>query len=170
MSTDHQPKAQAGRTNGASKGEPPAVPALRRLVPGDAAAQAEVEAACLGSEAWPEHICREVLEQSYAFYVGAFDGTQLIGTAGLQNLGGDGEISNVAVVPAYRRGHIADRLLQALLSEGAAQGIRNFTLEVRAMNAPAIGLYEKSGFRTEGRRPHFYTAPDDDALIMWKRI
>ena len=42
-------------------------------------------------------------------------------------------------------------------------------LEVRKTNIPAIELYNKLGFKSEGVRPGFYENPKDDALIMWKR-
>ena len=44
------------------------------------------------------------------------------------------------------------------------------TLEVRKSNAPAINLYQKMGFENVGIRPRFYTAPDEDAVIMTKNI
>ena len=44
------------------------------------------------------------------------------------------------------------------------------TLEVRKSNTPAIKLYEKAGFKNVGIRPRFYTAPDEDAVIMTKNF
>ena len=41
------------------------------------------------------------------------------------------------------------------------------TLEVRASNRKAIGLYEKCGFAVKGRRPRYYDDAKEDALIMW---
>ncbi len=44
------------------------------------------------------------------------------------------------------------------------------TLEVRESNIPAINLYKKFGFLEHGKRPRYYQAPIEDAIIMWKRI
>ena len=41
-------------------------------------------------------------------------------------------------------------------------------LEVRAANAPAIALYEKTGFAEIGRRKNYYRIPKVDALILRK--
>ncbi len=48
-------------------------------------------------------------------------------------------------------------------------GVEAFTLEVRVSNAPAIHVYEKVGFVSEGIRPRFYEKPTEDAMILWKR-
>ena len=61
-------------------------------------------------------------------------------------------------------------MLSELMLRCRSMGVRNYTLEVRASNVPAIGLYEKLGFVKEGIRPDFYSYPDEDAIIMWRRI
>ena len=53
-----------------------------------------------------------------------------------------------------------------LLSWAAQNGARHFSLEVRASNATAIALYQRFGFRPEGRRPRYYTHPEEDALLL----
>ena len=82
---------------------------------------------------------------------------------------GEGNIMNIAVAMPYRLKGVGSRLLCALLDRGRGRGIRDFTLEVRMTNAPAIHMYEKMGFRTEGIRRGYYEQPREDALIMWKR-
>ena len=78
-------------------------------------------------------------------------------------------MNNVAVLPAFQGRGIASALLKELLSLGEAMGFTDFTLEVRVGNAPAIHLYEKFGFVSEGIRPGFYRNPAEDAMIMWRR-
>ncbi len=41
------------------------------------------------------------------------------------------------------------------------------TLEVRPSNAAALALYKKFGFKSCGRRPHYYLDNGEDAVIMW---
>jgi ribosomal-protein-alanine N-acetyltransferase len=44
------------------------------------------------------------------------------------------------------------------------------TLEVRASNQSAIGLYLKHGFEEVGRRKNFYADPQEDAIIMTREF
>ena len=87
----------------------------------------------------------------------------------LTMIAGEGDVSNVAVYEEHRGKHIATALMQELLRVGEEKGIRDFTLEVREQNQPAIRLYEHAGFVSEGIRPNFYDKPKDNAVIMWKR-
>ena len=83
---------------------------------------------------------------------------------GLQIFSGEGYVTNVAVLPDFRRQGIAEMLIKKQLENDM-----NFiSLEVRKSNLPAISLYKKLGFETVGIRPHFYTSPDEDAVIMTK--
>jgi len=47
---------------------------------------------------------------------------------------------------------------------------REYTLEVRTSNAPAIALYERFGFRSAGTRPRYYRDNGEDAVIMWRTL
>ena len=78
----------------------------------------------------------------------------------------EGQITNIATHPDHRRHGYAAVVLESLLEEARARGLVTVTLEVRESNAPAIALYEKFGFAIVGRRPRFYTAPVETALVM----
>ena len=141
--------------------------AVRRMKEADLAGVLFVERACF-SDPWSEKVYRETLALPYAFYYVAEEEGRIVGTAGLQVIAGEGEISNVAVLPEMRRRGTAAAILDRLLAEAEASGVTDFTLEVRAGNRPAIALYEGFGFREEGRRPGFSEHPKEDALILWK--
>ena len=81
----------------------------------------------------------------------------------------EGDITNVAVHPKYRKQGIGNALVNALLREALLLGISEITLEVRVSNLTAIHLYEKNGFVSEGTRKNYYEKPREDALIMWNR-
>jgi ribosomal-protein-alanine N-acetyltransferase len=156
---------------------------IREMNAEDLPGALEVEKACF-SEPWSEKVYRATLLLDYTSYYVAeiteeglspvfekagFSGSRIVGTIGLKNIAGEGEVTNVAVLPSWRGLGIAGRLMERLLSEAYGSGIDTFTLEVRAGNVPAIRLYESFGFQAEGRRRDFYDRPREDALIYWKR-
>lgn len=88
------------------------------------------------------------------------------GYCGFYTAADEGEITNVAVSPKFRRRHIADAMLKALVRDSENNGIQNIYLEVRVSNEAAIGLYEKHGFIRRGIRKNFYEKPKEDAYVM----
>ncbi len=111
----------------------------------------------------------KLIEDNKSLYLVAEVAGEIVGCCGVTDICGDGDINNVMVAEEYRGRGIAQALMSELLLQGAAMGIENFTLEVRVSNAPAIRVYEKLGFVSEGIRPRFYEKPVEDAMIMWKR-
>jgi ribosomal-protein-alanine N-acetyltransferase len=83
---------------------------------------------------------------------------------------GELHINNVAVRHSFRRQGIGADLLEAALRVGKQRGARSAWLEVRAGNTNAKSLYERCGFVVVGRRPAYYRAPTEDALIMSARL
>lgn len=146
---------------------------IRRMETRDVTAAARLEAEIFSSP-WSEQAFAETLQCDYAYYyvaemAGEGTAESIVGICGLRSLSGEGEITNVAVAERCRRMGVAGRMLKQVLSKGKELGIKDFTLEVRCSNRPAIDLYEKYGFKGEGVRRNFYEKPREDALIMWKR-
>jgi len=123
----------------------------------------EIESQCF-SMPWSFFSCEYELNQDYAYYWGAFAEDDLIGYGGLHIVTDEGHITNVAVLPEFRRSGIARKLVELMLS----CNLKLFTLEVRESNAAAIALYESFGFVILGRRKGYYDKPKEDALIMTK--
>jgi len=76
------------------------------------------------------------------------------------------EILNLAVEPGCRRRGAASGLLQEALRWGSARRAEKAHLEVRASNLAALKFYECHGFAATGRRPRYYSAPIEDALLL----
>jgi ribosomal-protein-alanine N-acetyltransferase len=76
------------------------------------------------------------------------------------------ELETLAVLPSARRQGIGLALVRAVLGWAAAEGALQVSLEVRESNTAALGLYARFGFRPEGRRPHYYADPEEDALLL----
>lgn len=80
----------------------------------------------------------------------------------------EGHITNVAVRPEFRRKHIAENLINVMVSVTEDEDITSWTLEVRESNEPAKALYRKLGFIEAGLRKGYYQDTNEDAIIMWK--
>ena len=129
---------------------------------------AQLEKSCF-SDPWSENAFRQLPQKSYCHYLVALADKVPAGFAGMVVLGDEGDIDKVMVDQAFRKCGIADAMLKELFRLGGELGVKAYTLEVRAGNAPAIALYQKNGFSGEGIRPGFYEKPKEDALIMWRR-
>ena len=122
------------------------------------------------SEPWTAAGFEEELENPLAVFLVAEADGEAVGYMGFHDVVGEGFVTNVAVSPACRRQGIAARLLEAALAECDRRGVTRLCLEVRESNLPAIGLYTRFGFEQDGRRPRFYTAPTEDALLYsWRK-
>jgi ribosomal-protein-alanine N-acetyltransferase len=76
------------------------------------------------------------------------------------------QLDSIAVHPEARRQGLGAALLRAILAWAAQNHARRLTLEVRAGNVPAIALYQRLGLRPEGRRPRYYSDPEEDASLL----
>jgi [ribosomal protein S18]-alanine N-acetyltransferase len=129
------------------------------------------ESEIFGTDAWsPELLVAEISYPDNYYLVAKKDEHDaVVGYAGLRAplRGGDqGDIQTLAVEPAHRGGGLGRMLLEALLHEARARGIREVFLEVRADNEAAIGLYESSGFQSIDRRVGYYQPDGVDAIVM----
>ncbi len=106
-----------------------------------------------------------------AFGYGVFDDdSRALSYAGMLTVLDEGQITNVATQKDARRRGYARAVLNALLDEADKRGIAVVTLEVRASNTAAQALYASLGFAEAGARPHFYSHPDETALILSRRL
>ncbi len=94
------------------------------------------------------------------------DGTRAAAYGGMMCVAGEGQITNIATAPDYRRRGFAEQVTQALVNTARERGFYEISLEVRESNSPAIALYEKFGFAAMGKRPRFYTSPVEAAIVM----
>ena len=102
----------------------------------------------------------EYLEQ--AFLV-AVVGERVAGFLVSRDVAGDEkEILNLAVAPEFRRQGVAKALLFSCL-EGFSGVV---ILEVRESNLAARSFYQELGFQELGRRPNYYSSPDETAIVM----
>lgn len=129
----------------------------------------EVEAACF-STPWGLQNFENIFHYDGNFYLTAWEDGRIVGFIGLMTVVGEGDITNVAVLPSYRKKGIGDALVSAMISLAKEKSITKIMLEVRASNEAAIHLYEKYGFEFLCIRKKYYQKPTEDANIMcWKQ-
>ncbi len=138
---------------------------IRPMEIGDIKQLAELDKACF-SMAWSEESFRDEAENNLASYILAEKDGHIIGYIGYWKVVDEGHITNIAVLPEYRRKKIASSLLEKTIKSAYSGGLVLLTLEVRRSNIPAINLYESFGFEIIGQRKNYYHSPTEDALIM----
>lgn len=118
------------------------------------------------STPWSEKAIKESMDAGTVFYVAHLN-NNVVGYIGLSKIAGEGYVTNIAVLPEYRRLGIGKRILQYTV-DNSKNELEFISLEVRASNSIAISLYEKLGFKNVGIRKRFYSNPVEDAIIMTK--
>lgn len=118
---------------------------------------------------WTENGILESFEAGTKFFVCLSD-NKVLGYVGISAILDEGYITNIAVFPEYRKLGVATALLNRLTDFAKEKSLAFISLEVRESNQNAISLYEKLGFKFEGKRKNFYANPPEDALIMTKRF
>ena len=154
----------------------------------DVPAVAEIEKACF-SLPWSEQsLADSVQREDTLFLVCEEDGGQeskrdtmipeyrnerdnatmndIVGYIGMYLSFDEGDITNVAVAPAFRKKGYGEALVTAAKDAAKAAGAESIFLEVRQSNEPARSLYKKLGFEELGIRKKFYEHPVEDAIIM----
>ncbi len=128
-----------------------------------------IETVCF-SHPWTAKDFLEESENPNAHFLAAVSDKKIVGYIGIQEICGEGSVTNVAVLPEFRRCGIAKALIEKALSDAEKRDCEFLTLEVRESNFPARNLYEKLGFTVSGERKHFYRDPDETAILMIKRF
>ena len=126
---------------------------------------AEIEKECF-SDPWSEDALRSELSNEGACFLTAIRNGEVAGYMGMHMVLDECYIANVAVKPSYRRQGISEALLYTAEKTARDKNCSFISLEVRVSNTPAINLYKKRGYISQGERKNFYAHPTENALIM----
>lgn len=118
---------------------------------------------------WTARDYMRVARREMSGWVAAED-NEILGFVVTRCVAEDIEILNFAVRPEERRRGIGGTLLGVALEWGAEVKAEKALLEVRASNFAALHFYERRGFQVVGRRPRYYAAPVEDALMLTAEI
>jgi len=111
----------------------------------------------------------EMYKKSALSKVAVFEGN-IIGYICLNFRLQECHILNLAVQPDFRRQGVASVLMEEAMMELKKRGCVFMYLKVRVSNTGAQRFYELFGFKAEGIRKKYYDYPDEDALMMMKRL
>lgn len=137
---------------------------IRLMSEGDLFEVAEIERLCF-FEPWSQKSLELLLRDGNFGVVATQDG-RVVGYAGVISAKPEGEITNVATHPDFRRKGIGEGILEYLKALARTKEIDSLYLEVRRSNEAARALYEKAGFVVVGERKGFYKNPKEDAILM----
>ena len=137
---------------------------IRLMSEGDLFEVAEIERLCF-FEPWSQKSLELLLRDGNFGVVATQDG-RVVGYAGVISAKPEGEITNVATHPDFRRMGIGEGILEYLKALALTKEIDSLYLEVRRSNESARALYEKAGFVVVGERKGFYKNPKEDAILM----
>lgn len=80
----------------------------------------------------------------------------------------EAELITIGVHPDARRSGIAATMIELMVRDLVARGVKKVFLEVAENNHPARALYERHGFTVAGRRPNYYDGID--AILMTRDL
>lgn len=107
----------------------------------------------------------ELKNDAAKYFVALVDGV-VAGYVGMWEISGQCDITNVAVLPSFRRKGVGKRLIEHLIQYCKNANLSPIFLEVRQSNEPAKSLYSGFGFEEVGTRKKYYSDTGEDAIIM----
>jgi ribosomal-protein-alanine acetyltransferase len=138
---------------------------IRSLESRDVESILAIQAACPEIAQWTAWDYDRVARGEMAGWV-AEEAAEVAGFLVARRLSSEIEILNFAVESDSRRCGIGAALLREALRWAQTFQATQAILEVRASNLSALRFYERLKFEVVGRRPRYYTAPVEDALLL----
>ena len=132
----------------------------------------EIEKSCFVEPYNEEHLLYEFKENPLNKILVAVEDNKVIGFINFMITFNSATITQVAVIPEYRKQGIATMLLREMeksFPKDIDDVVETITLEVRKSNVAAIKLYEKDGYELVVEKKHYYK-DGEDALYMVKRL
>lgn len=121
------------------------------------------------SDPWSEKSLESALSDELNIFLADVSGDTVRGYIIGSCDGFSGYIERIAVGNEFRRCGVGTLLLNAF-RDALPETAESISLEVRASNAPAIGLYGSFGFERAGVRRGMYSAPKEDGIVMIKAL
>jgi [ribosomal protein S18]-alanine N-acetyltransferase len=139
---------------------------IKRMTPDHLDGVMAIESISFGPHHWSAEAFKNELSNNQARYFTLLLGAKVLGYCGYWLLDEEMHINTLAVSPQHRGERWGEIWVAMMLDQAMGRSVRWLTLEVRASNAVAIGLYTRYGFQSQGLRPKYYIDNNEDAVIM----
>ncbi|MBI5252111.1 MAG: ribosomal protein S18-alanine N-acetyltransferase [Desulfomonile tiedjei] len=117
---------------------------------------------------WSENMFLEEMQHRHSRLTVFRSRGEIVGYMCFWEVLDEAHLLNIAVHPK-ERGHGYGSQIMAYLEKVCLQdGLKRIILEVARRNSMARSLYRKYGFNSIGFRKKYYTAVEDDAIVMEK--
>jgi tRNA threonylcarbamoyladenosine biosynthesis protein TsaB len=140
---------------------------LRDMTDGDLEIVSQIERQ-IHLHPWTLGNFKDALASAYVCKIAELDG-KTIGYAVLMQGVDEAELLDIGITLYRQRLGWGRKLLQAIVTQAQELDKQRVVLEVRASNAPAIGLYQSIGFVKIGLRRDYYPVENsnrEDAILM----
>jgi ribosomal-protein-alanine N-acetyltransferase len=144
--------------------------AIRTLLPADVPSVTEILRGAPEAANWLGESFEEALNCTGGLGLVSEAEGKMSGFLFGRQVGDEAEVLNLAVTSSRRQLGEGGALLNAALAAFRVSGVSRVFLEVRESNAAAIAFYAKYGFARTGRRPGYYRAPVEAAIVMEKKL
>nr|WP_300311751.1 N-acetyltransferase [Halomonas sp.] len=139
---------------------------VRPATPADLAALVELENTVFSGDRFSRRQLWHLLNRANAHTLVAEDASGVLGYGTLLMRRGSktARLYSLGIAPRARGGGLGRRLLEALAADGQALGCTWLSLEVRADNRIALGMYRRFGFRLDSWLDDYY----EDGCAAWR--
>lgn len=115
---------------------------------------------------WNRQTFLDELSADNGYYIKIKDKGAILGYSGFRYVLDEAHITTLAVHHRFRKKGIGTKLIEQLIKDAKARGLKKLYLEVRQSNIPAQKIYKRLGFKVIDRRREYYQHPVEDALVM----
>lgn len=131
----------------------------------------EIEKLCFPGEEWTFGMFESELDNRISVFIIGIDEKydKVVCYGCVWMIADMGDITNIAVLPAYQGQGLGERTLELLITLCEENNMSVINLEVKQQNTPAVSLYKKHGFEEVGIRKEYYK-DGSSAVLMSKYL
>jgi len=123
-----------------------------------------------GDVHWTRKNFADELKGEFMRFFLAKEPPDILGYGGYWKADTEAQITNVVVRRESRCQGVGRRLVEFILDCARSEACTTCTLEVRQSNAHAQSLYKSLGFEVKGSRKKIFQNPEEDAVLMEKKL